>query len=292
MHTHSESTARISAVLIVKNEEKMLKACLESLAGVDEIVVCDTGSTDRTIDIATPYADTLVHFEWCDDFSAARNYAKSHATGSWVLSIDADETLEEGGVDKIRDAVKDAGHLVSFAVRLVAQGSGHQHWVPRLFRKEIDWVGRVHELPAVTAQMGVDTSIEYGYSPAHEQDPDRVLRILTDIDDPSPRDLYYLAREFYYRGQWDDAITTLDGYMPVAAWMPERADAWLMLARCLWNLNRGDDARTACSQAIVNNANFSEALKFMAEMSWEDNAERWRSFAELADNSNVLFVRS
>lgn len=292
MHTPIESKPLISAVLIVKNEEKMLEACLASLAGVDEIVVCDTGSTDRTIDIATPYAHTLVTFPWCDDFAAARNFAKSHATGSWVLSIDADETLEEGGIDKIRDAVTNAEHLVSFAVRLVAQGSGHQHWVPRLFRKEIDWVGRVHELPAVTAQMGVDTSITYGYSPAHEQDPDRVLRILSDIANPTPRDLYYLAREFYYRGQWDDAIATLDKYMPVATWMPERADAWLMMARCLWQLNRGDEARTACSQAIINNANFREALAFMGEMSWPGNAQRWTSFAELADNSDVLFVRN
>ncbi len=83
----------LSAVLIVKNEERMLPRCLESLAGkVDEIVIVDTGSTDGTLEIANS-ADVVSSYEWSDDFSAARNYAKGLASGDWVLSIDADEVL-------------------------------------------------------------------------------------------------------------------------------------------------------------------------------------------------------
>jgi glycosyltransferase involved in cell wall biosynthesis len=291
-----ETSPLISAVLIVKNEEALLERCLQSLDGIDEIVVCDTGSTDDTVNIVKTFAFiyniALTHFEWCDDFAAARNYAKSFATHDWVLSIDADEVLAPDGVDRIRTAITNAKHASTLAVRLVAEGSGHEHWVPRIFRKEIDWVGQVHELPAVTAQMGVDTFITYGYSPAHDQDPDRTLRILESIADPAPRDLYYLAREYHYRQQWESAVDVYSKYLDVATWMPERADAWLMTAQCLWQLQRGDEAREACAAAIVNNANFREALEFMAEMSWDDNADRWRSFAELADNRNVLFVRT
>jgi glycosyltransferase involved in cell wall biosynthesis len=286
---------KISAVLIVKNEETLLGRCLNSIGDADEIVVCDTGSTDNTLNIVKGFALghnlALTHFEWCDDFAAARNYAKSFATNEWVLSIDADETLEPGGMDTLRAAVKTATGD-GIRVRLAAEGSGHEHWVPRFFKRSVDWVGAVHELPQTLGSERVDVTITYGYSPAHEQDPDRVLRILSNLEDPEPRELYYLAREHYYRSDWQTAVATLDAYLARAEWMPERADGWLMMARCLWNLSRGEEARTACLQALANNANFKEALLFMAEMSWPENAERWRSFAELADNRNVLFVRT
>ena len=86
---------KISACLIVKNEEEMLEPCLKSLQGVvDEIIVVDTGSTDGTIDIIKKYDCNLQHFEWINDFAAARNYAKSFATGDFMLVIDADERAE------------------------------------------------------------------------------------------------------------------------------------------------------------------------------------------------------
>jgi glycosyltransferase involved in cell wall biosynthesis len=215
-------TCTLAAVLIVKNEEVLLDRCLSSLVGVDDIVVCDTGSTDKTVEIAEAHNVTVVRFEWCDDFAAARNYAKQHTDCTWVLSIDADEVLAEGGVAAARAAIAEtSGQAV--AVRLVAEGSGDEHWVPRLFRREVDWVGRVHELPEAVAQGGSDVSITYGYSPAHLDDPDRVLRILLAIEDPTPRDLYYLSREYFYRAQWEKAVATLDVYLGRAAWMPERA---------------------------------------------------------------------
>ena len=85
---------RLSVCLIARNEEKFLGACLESVRGLaDEIVVVDTGSTDRTVEIAKQHGAKVDHFTWCDDFSAARNLALAHATGDWVLVLDADETV-------------------------------------------------------------------------------------------------------------------------------------------------------------------------------------------------------
>jgi len=82
--------------MIVKNEEEMLPACLESVDGiVDEIIIVDTGSTDRTIEIAQEYDAQIHHFAWIDDFSAARNEAVKHATGDYLLILDADERLYE-----------------------------------------------------------------------------------------------------------------------------------------------------------------------------------------------------
>lgn len=85
---------KLSLCAIVKNEAKNLPRCLNSVKNyVDEIVVVDTGSTDGTPEIALSYGAKVKHFQWCDDFSAARNYAISQASGDWILMLDADEEL-------------------------------------------------------------------------------------------------------------------------------------------------------------------------------------------------------
>jgi tetratricopeptide (TPR) repeat protein len=84
----------LSFCAIVKNESQNLARCLASVKPyVDELVIVDTGSTDETIAIAQQYGAKVSHFEWCDDFSAARNYACSLVTGDWILTLDADEEL-------------------------------------------------------------------------------------------------------------------------------------------------------------------------------------------------------
>lgn len=86
----------ISLCMIVKNEEKLLARCLDGIADImDEIIIVDTGSTDRTKEIAKRYTDKIYDFEWVNDFSAARNYAFSKAGMEYIYSADADEVLDE-----------------------------------------------------------------------------------------------------------------------------------------------------------------------------------------------------
>ncbi|MCM1089123.1 MAG: glycosyltransferase family 2 protein [Muribaculaceae bacterium] len=86
----------ISLCMIVKNEEKLLARCLDSVAGImDEIIIVDTGSTDRTKEVAARYTDKIYDFEWIGDFSAARNFAFSKAGMEYIYSADADEVLDE-----------------------------------------------------------------------------------------------------------------------------------------------------------------------------------------------------
>lgn len=86
----------VSVAMIVKNEEAVLARCLDSLHGIaDEIVIVDTGSADRTKEIAARYTDKIYDFAWVDDFSAARNFAFSKCTMEYVYSADADEMLDE-----------------------------------------------------------------------------------------------------------------------------------------------------------------------------------------------------
>ncbi len=86
--------ARLSLCMIVRNEEARLGKCLDSVKGlVDEIIVVDTGSTDRTVEIAQRHGAVMGSFEWCDDFSAARNESLKLATGDWVMWLDADDLM-------------------------------------------------------------------------------------------------------------------------------------------------------------------------------------------------------
>ncbi|MDE7283867.1 MAG: glycosyltransferase [Lachnospiraceae bacterium] len=96
------TTLPISVCIIAKNEEQHIEECLKRLKPYHcEIVFVDTGSTDRTVEIAAKYTDRIYHFDWIDDFSAARNYALSQAGNDWILSIDCDEYLESIDADAL-----------------------------------------------------------------------------------------------------------------------------------------------------------------------------------------------
>lgn len=85
---------KISACVITKNEEQNIGVCLESLKGiVQEMIVVDTGSTDQTTTIAASYGAVIYHYEWQNDFAAAKNYALDQARGEWIIFLDADEYL-------------------------------------------------------------------------------------------------------------------------------------------------------------------------------------------------------
>lgn len=287
----------VSVVMIVKNEEACLATALRSVVGADELVVVDTGSTDRTKEIVASFGAKLSDFPWCDDFAAARNFANSKATGDFCLIVDADEELEPGGIEKVRAAIERAGDFKTIGVKVVAKSNGETHVFPRLFKRcpEVFWKGAIHNHLSVAESNPSDVRIFYGYSEAHKADPDRALRILTKELERDPtlvRETYYLAREHWYRKDYATAAHWYLDYLTRATWAPEMADAWLMVARCLWHMQKGDDARDACLQALKINADFREALLFMAEMSGPKNRERWKVFAELAANEDVLFVRT
>jgi len=143
----------ISLAMIVKNEEKYLSRCLRSAAAmVDEIIVVDTGSTDRTREIAMELGAKVFHFEWCDDFSAARNYALAQATGDWLLVLDADEYFPEQKPDVIRAFTSSSAHrigLIEIVSKFVEYGQTFEgmHSIPRLFPRGVTYEGRIHEQP-------------------------------------------------------------------------------------------------------------------------------------------------
>ena len=97
------SRVPISVCIIAKNEEKHIEECLKRLQPYDfEIIVTDTGSVDRTKEIAQKYADKVLDFEWVNDFSAARNFCAQNASNNWILSIDCDEYVNRIDVSVLR----------------------------------------------------------------------------------------------------------------------------------------------------------------------------------------------
>jgi tetratricopeptide (TPR) repeat protein len=153
---------RISVCMIVRNEEAMLAGCLGSVRGLaHEIIVVDTGSTDRTVEIARRARARVVQIPWEDDFAAARNASLSLARGDWILILDADERLGKGAGAAVRKAIADAtfdcGMLpMHEATRPDAplaevlsgkERAGEINYLPRLLRRTEDlrFEGIIHE---------------------------------------------------------------------------------------------------------------------------------------------------
>jgi GT2 family glycosyltransferase/tetratricopeptide (TPR) repeat protein len=169
----------ISLCMIVKNEERFLERCLRSVAGVvDEINVVDTGSTDRTIEIAKALGARVTHEQWRDDFALARNASLAMATRRWILQLDADEELSAESVDALRQIKNAPAHLTAMLVRCKNLSDGKSasgtvsHLITRIFpnHPRIRFRGSIHEFPSVdgsaTAISAVPSPIaivHYGY---------------------------------------------------------------------------------------------------------------------------------
>jgi tetratricopeptide (TPR) repeat protein len=109
--------ATISLCMIVKNEEKNLERCLNSVKElVDEIIIVDTGSSDKTKEIASKFTDKVYDFEWVDDFSKARNFSLSKANCDWILILDADEAISKQDFEEIKKMVNDEKEADAFTL--------------------------------------------------------------------------------------------------------------------------------------------------------------------------------
>ena len=130
----------LTLCMIVKNEEATLSRTLDSVKGVvDEMVVLDTGSRDRTREIAREFGARVYDFEWCDDFAVARNECLKHAQGDWILVLDADEVLVPEIVPQIKQAIaSDRLLLINLIRQEIGASQSPYSLVSRLFRNRLD----------------------------------------------------------------------------------------------------------------------------------------------------------
>jgi glycosyltransferase involved in cell wall biosynthesis len=207
----------VSLCMIVKNEEETLAKCLESIKDcVDEIIIVDTGSTDKTKEIAYQYTDIIYNFEWINDFAAARNFAFSKATKDYQLWLDADDILTEKDQNafmELKCSLSPDVDMVLMRYNYVVDHNNkplYSFYRERLVKRanNYQWNDPVHEY------------IEYGgnylmseIAITHKKDvtfSDRNLKIYEDQLQKnipfSPRSLFYYAKELRDHSRFEDAL--------------------------------------------------------------------------------------
>ncbi|MBQ9406335.1 MAG: glycosyltransferase family 2 protein [Desulfovibrio sp.] len=212
---------RLSACVIMRDNEEDIGSCLASLAAADEIIVVDTGSVDRSMEIARKYTDKLFHFEWIDDFAAAKNFALDQASGDWIVFPDSDERFTAETAPGLKALCEDAdgigAEMLSVRHRNVTLSGEYMDTegaCTRLWRRGLRWEGAIHEtigegarvlaVPRERALM-----LHTGYAPERlEGKASRNRRILARLEAegrPLSNQGYYRARDAFRQGEWEEA---------------------------------------------------------------------------------------
>ncbi len=247
--------ASVSLCMIVRDEEASLGRCLDSVCRlVDEIVLADTGSSDRTKEIGLQYTKAVYDCPWEDDFSAARNYAFSKASCQYWMWMDADDVLPEAyqkAFLEMKGRLREDTDIVMMPYHTAFDGEGRPTFT--YFRERIvrgngaHWFqGRVHEaIPLEGRVQYVDIPLEHRR--VKEADSGRNLRIYRRMQEEGeafgPRELYYFGRELYYHGQYQEAAEVLEEHLGRRdAWVENQIDATRILAYCRYALGEEEQA--------------------------------------------------
>lgn len=216
----------ISVCIITKNEQKHLEQCLKRLVPTGcEIVVVDTGSTDKSVEIARKYTQSVYFFEWCDDFSAARNYSIEKASNDYVLCLDTDEYLEEYDSMEINNLITlNPDKIGCIQIRNDYMNNGNvminYDYISRFFDRRIyHFEGSIHEQIVDYSGNGNHEKYllpikihHYGYM-ENEHDrkkkSERNIKLLLkelERDKGNPYILYQIGKSFYYTEDYKSAL--------------------------------------------------------------------------------------
>jgi glycosyltransferase involved in cell wall biosynthesis len=231
----------ITACIIARDEEKVIQRCLESLSEVDEIVVADTGSHDRTAKLAASWGAFVLRLEVETPFhfGHARQAALAAAKHEWVLSIDADEVLDEGGraiLDRLRKDPSKQAWEVGFLQRDTHDAAPVKHYLKRFFRADLHrWVLRVHEqaVPITKAEMGLERTIVLEHLPSRRRERRKsqnfeLLKIAVKENPEYAHLFLYLAQEYGLRNDLGKALVAVDRYLSSGI---DEGALWLSEAR-------------------------------------------------------------
>lgn len=218
----------VSLCMIVKNEEKYIARCLESAKPiVNEMIVVDTGSTDKTASIAKKYGAIVKNYEWKNSFAKARNYSINKAKSDWILIMDADEEFSKEDYDKftnlINTSTKDYHNLQILNYSDESRKNVTKHYTARLIRnnKAYKYVGDIHEnlvrnedlMKEINGYSNEDIRIyHYGYIESVIKDKHKRERNIPLIENEikkNPKDhkyLFYLGNEYMAMKQYDKAL--------------------------------------------------------------------------------------
>ena len=245
----------ISLCMIVRNEEMHIARCLDSVAElVDEIIITDTGSTDRTMEIASGYTSEIYSYPWKDDFSDARNASFSRASMDYCMWMDADDILEEAEKDRflqLKQSLSPDVDIVMMKYNTSFDNAGRpsfsyfrERWIRNCERYR--WVGAVHEVIPPDGRI-LYSDIAISHIKMSAGDPDRNLKIYQKMiaggASLEPRQQYYYGRELYYHKKYEEAVSVLEAFLPAEeGWVEKKIEACSVCASCYYQLGKEQSA--------------------------------------------------
>lgn len=245
----------ISLCMIVKNEELHLPRCLDSVAElVEEIIIVDTGSTDRTIEIASNYTSKVYSYPWKDDFSDARNYSFSKASMDYCMWMDADDILEEAEREQflqLKGTLPPDVDIVMMKYHTSFDEGGkpsfsyfRERWIRNC--SQYRWVGAVHEVIPPRGKI-VYSGIGICHKKIGTGNPDRNLniyrKVLAEGKTLDARQQYYYGRELYYHKEYEEAVSVLEDFLlSEDGWVENKIEACSICASCYHCLGREQSA--------------------------------------------------
>ena len=253
----------ISLCMIVKNEEMHIARCLDSISElVDEIIVVDTGSVDRTVEIVSNYTSKVYSYLWKDDFSDARNYSFSKASMDYCMWMDADDILEETEKDKflqLKQTLPLDVDIVMMKYNTSFDEAGNpsfsyfrERWIRNC--SKFRWVGAVHEVIPQSGNI-IYSDIAVCHKKITSGDPDRNLNIYRKLLDRGerlePRHQYYFGRELYYHKQYEEAVSVLEQFLLSAdGWVENKIEACSVCANCYDKMGQEKKALLALLRSL------------------------------------------
>lgn len=283
--------------MIVKNEEETLLRCLESVKGLfDEIVIVDTGSDDRTKETAHLYTDKVYDFEWCDDFSKARNFAFDMAKTDYAMWLDADDAVDDKNRILLENTLKELDDIRPDMVFMTYNVGFDENGIPAVSfeRERIVRLGRgyyfegaVHEaIPPRGAVIKSPAAISHLGKQRREQG--RNLRIFDKLIGSgktlSPRECYYYARELKWAGRQDESEHFYNLCIDdPAAWKENRISASVELAQMFLSDGKTEDGVKYLLKSLEFGAPRQDMCCHMGGVFMQKNdleeAKQWYLFA-------------
>lgn len=262
---------RLALVVIACNEARCIERCLQSARPlVDEMIVLDTGSTDDTVVIAERMGARVHHFDWCDDFSAARNAALDYSDADWKLVIDADEWIVEGS-DQLHQSIRGTERFIG-VVPIASEFDLHGRvevavsWIPRLLPSGIRYQGRVHEQPVSSlGQRPVYLKLKHdGYRKKHlglKKGRNRALLLRALEDDPSDAYvLYQIGKDYEI---YEDFNKSVDYFSRALRFVPPGASyRHDLVVRTIFSLKMARQHEKALQFAEAELANWQQSPDF------------------------------
>ncbi|NGQ95840.1 glycosyltransferase [Brevibacillus sp. SYP-B805] len=234
----------ISLCMIVKNEEEVLARCLDTVKDlVDEINIVDTGSTDRTVEIAKQYTDRVFFFPWTGNFAEARNKSFEYATKEYILYLDADDVLLEEDQIKLQQLKKTLDPSVDSVSMYYNAGTDEFGNVTLRYRrnrlvkreKNFRWYGDVHQYLSVSGKI-INADIAVTHKKIRHS-VGRALGIYANKiargDKFTPRDFFYYGNELRENGKYEQAIESYQNNLAMQeGWVEDKIYACIYMADC------------------------------------------------------------